>query len=394
MTEKKLNKIQMKGITWDHSRGIVPLQAASQRFGELNPGVSIEWSKRSLQEFADYPIEELTKFYDLLIIDHPWVGTAAVTGCVIPLNEYLAEEFMKELSQNSVGRSHESYFYKGGQWALAIDGASPVASYRKDLFDANKTEVPKTWDDLISLAEKGVVAVPAIPIDLLMNFYSFCIASGAEPFNNENEVVDFQTGSRALKVMKELYSRVDSSMFTKNPIAVAELMAASDDYWYCPFAYCYTNYSRRGYGKNVLSYGNTVTIDGYELKTTLGGTGLAVSEFSEHKDTALKFAEMVCAPFWQATEYIYNGGQPGYSFGWEKDFNNRLTNNFFNECRPVIDRSYVRPRYHGYLQFQDEAGDYIQAYLKDGGNETAVLKQLNECYIRSLQYSRKADTAK
>jgi len=53
--------IILKGITWGHSRGITPLLAVSQRFSELHPGVEINWTKRTLQEFADYPIEKLTE---------------------------------------------------------------------------------------------------------------------------------------------------------------------------------------------------------------------------------------------------------------------------------------------------------------------------------------------
>lgn len=42
--------VLLKGITWSHSRGYTSITAVSQRFCELNPGVSIEWEKRSLQE--------------------------------------------------------------------------------------------------------------------------------------------------------------------------------------------------------------------------------------------------------------------------------------------------------------------------------------------------------
>ena len=89
------DKIILKGITWGHSRGITPLLAFSQRFNELNPGVEVKWKKRTLQEFADFPIEKLTEQYDLLIIDHPWVGCAAATECVLPLDKYLSKEYLK-----------------------------------------------------------------------------------------------------------------------------------------------------------------------------------------------------------------------------------------------------------------------------------------------------------
>ena len=122
--------IILHGITWGHSRGITPLQAASQRYNELHPDVEIRWRKRSLQEFADFPIEKLSTEFDLLIIDHPWVGCAAAGQSVLPLNEYLPEEYLDDQLNNSTGCSHLSYTYDNKQWALAIDAATPAASYR------------------------------------------------------------------------------------------------------------------------------------------------------------------------------------------------------------------------------------------------------------------------
>ena len=51
--------VVLNGITWGHSRGITPLLAVSQRYSELHPEVEIRWKKRTLQEFADYPIDIL-----------------------------------------------------------------------------------------------------------------------------------------------------------------------------------------------------------------------------------------------------------------------------------------------------------------------------------------------
>ncbi len=378
--------IVLKGITWNHSRGITPLQAASQRFTELHPNVEVQWHKRSLQQFADFPIEKLTEEYDLLIIDHPWVGTAAATGCVLALDEHLPEAYLQDQAENSVGASHSSYFYGGHQWALAIDAATPAASYRKDLLSAANLAVPQKWEDVIGLAKQGRVAVPAIPIDLLMNFYTFCIALGKSPFIEVGEVIDRATGTAALNAMYELYAAVDRSMFEKNPIKVAEVMSGSDDYWYCPFAYGYTNYSREGYAENLLTYADVVSYKGEKLRTTIGGTGLSVSNFSKHKQEAVAFAEMVCSPQFQTNGYTLNEGQPGYLSAWKNDRNNGITHNFFSNVLPVMENGYLRPRYHGYLHFQDEAGFYIQEFmLGKQKNAEAVLTRLNEIYAESLE---------
>jgi multiple sugar transport system substrate-binding protein len=376
---------KLKGITWAHSRGLTPLLAAAQRYQELFSDVEIAWEKRSLQHFADYPLEKLTPLYDLLIIDHPWVGCADATRCVLPLDQHLSKAYLDEQAQHSVGLSHPSYEYGGHQWALAIDAATPAASYRPDLLAQHDTPVPQTWEEVMALAAKGRVAVPAIPIDLLMNFYTFCIACGNTPFQQEEEVIDQQTGLQALAVMQHLYAQVNPVMFTCNPIKVAELMSRTGDYWYCPFAYCYSNYARTGYADHLLQYADVVTfINGYKLQTTIGGTGIAVSAFSQHPEEALRFAEMVVSPSWQSTLYVQHGGQPGHLSAWTDVVANKLTHRFFQEVLPAMQRGYMRPRYNGYLYFQDHAGDPLHQYLKEGGNPASVLEAMNNLYRQSL----------
>lgn len=387
-----MDTIVLKGITWGHSRGYTPLQSYAQRFMERYPHVTINWKKRTLQEFADFPIEKLTETYDLLIIDHPWVGCAAATGCVLPLDQYLSGSYMADQLQHSVGRSHESYFYGGHQWALAIDAATPVASYRMDLLKANVTDLPQTWDDVLQLAKDGKVAVPAIPIDTLMNFYMFCIAHGNEPFPSTTKVIDEDTGVAALKTMKQLFGDIHPSCFTKNPIGIAEAMTSTDDYWYCPFAYGYSNYQRNGYAKQLLSYTGLVSFNGKKLRSTVGGTGIAVSAFSQNKKEAIQFAREIVSPECQSTFYVEHGGQPGHRQAWLSGHANYLTNNYFTSTLPTLDESYMRPRYNGYLHFQDEAGKPIQQYLQRGGNEKAVLEALNKIYHQSQLVAHKIVT--
>ena len=51
--------------------------------------VEIAWDWRSLEAFGDQPLEELAPAYDLLVIDHPFCGTAAATRCLAPLDDLL-----------------------------------------------------------------------------------------------------------------------------------------------------------------------------------------------------------------------------------------------------------------------------------------------------------------
>lgn len=380
-------QIELRGITWNHTRGYTPLVAAAQRYGELHPEVSITWDKRSLQAFADEPLDRLAQHYDLLIIDHPWVGRAAATGLVLPLDGHLPPEVLADQSRHSVGGSHASYRYGGHQWALAVDAATPVASYRDDLLNAHGVRVPTVWREVLELAKAGRVAVPSIPIDLLMGFYSFCLARGGEPFLRGHEVVDNDLGMAALETMRTLWQWVDKRFFAMNPIQVAECMAAEADYWYCPFAYGYSNYARAGYAPTVLGYADVVGFEtaDHRMRTTLGGTGLAVSASCVNRGEALDFAAWVASGAVQSSLYVAAGGQPGHRSAWESHGINLNCNNFFTDTLPALDRAYIRPRYNGYLSFQDRAGDAVQRYLCLGGDPAKVMAELNGLYRESLK---------
>lgn len=127
-------------------------------------------------------------------------------------------------------------------------------------------------------------------------------------------------------------------MFSYNPIAVAELMTKIDDYWYCPFAYCYSNYSRTGFAKKVLTYTGLVSYKNTgKLRGTIGGTGLTVSAFSNHKEYALRFTEEIASSKCQSTFYVEHGGQPGHKVAWESEKVNCLSNNFFKNILPAME---------------------------------------------------------
>lgn len=370
--------IHLKGITWNHTRGFLPMVATGQRFSELHPGIEIEWQKRSLQAFADAPLAELASRFDLLVIDHPSIGEAAELGILAALDQHLPEEYLADQTANSVGRSHESYSFGGHQWALATDAATPIAGWREDLLRKPDADVPQTWEELLSLARRGLVTVPAIPIDSLMHLFMVGNALGSEPFSTADEVLPPSTGTQALEILRELISLCAPGSLQRNPIATWQMLADSDRVAYCPFAYGYSNYSRVGYGANTLKAGPLVSYAGRPLRSTLGGAGLAISRATKYLDAALQYAEFAASGEIQRTLYTVSGGQPGHRSAWQDDANNRLCGNFFRATLGTLDEAWVRPRFHGFIEFQDRASKTVHRYLEQGGDAGAVLSSMNE----------------
>ena len=113
----------------------------------------------SLQDFESFPVEELARAYDLIVIDHPHVGQITAEGCLEPLDVAGREAERAALASGSVGQSYPSYSWQGRQWAFPIDAASQVQAWRPDALVAP----PARWSDVLDLARQGRVLLPLHP---------------------------------------------------------------------------------------------------------------------------------------------------------------------------------------------------------------------------------------
>ena len=165
-----MRRVQLKGITWNHSRAFPPLVATAQRFEELHPGIEIAWEKRSLHAFGHASLAELAQLFDLVVVDHPMMGDAETTSSLLDLSQLLDSDCLKEMEQDSAGPSFASYLYHEKLFALPIDAAAPAASFRPDLLaDAGFAELSQ-WSEVLELARRGLVRMPGFPADLFLNF--------------------------------------------------------------------------------------------------------------------------------------------------------------------------------------------------------------------------------
>jgi multiple sugar transport system substrate-binding protein len=378
--------IELRGITWNHTRGYLPMVATAQRFSELHPDITIRWEKRTLQEFADVALEHLVERFDLLVIDHPFIGMAADNSLLLPLDKHLEREFLANQAAESVGRSHESYQFNGHQWALAIDAATPVSGWRRDVLDKAGVGVPVTWAELLEAARRGLVAFPGIPIDSLMHFYMLCTGLGEPPFSHSDEMISDGVGLQALEMLHELAGLVSPECAGRNPIATWEFLATSSVVAICPFAYGYSNYSRRSYTRHPLEMGGLISIDGRApCRSTLGGAGLATSSRCRQVDTAVEYCHFVASPECQTSLYFQSGGQPGHRSAWLDDAINRASHNFFRDTLATLDHAWLRPRWKGYLEFQDRAAVIVHQYIWGGGQARDVVLRLNEMATQSIK---------
>ena len=389
--------ITFRGITWDHPRGLDPLRATAVLYQEAHPEVAIEWQVRTLQEFADFPVERLAERYDLLIIDHPFAGFAAASQCLLPLDQYLDAGELALLADQSVGLSHASYAYAGHQWALAVDAASQVSAYRPDLLERAGMAVPRTWGEVLALGRAlreqklGAIALPSIPIDALMSLCSICANAGEDPCRPDaDEVVSRPMARYALSLLREMLDISHPESLDWNPPRTLERMSTSDEVVYCPLLFGYSNYARAGFRPHLVRF-TTIPVAGARGVggAILGGTGIAVSARCAHPEAAVAFAHWVCGADVQRGPYVMAGGQPGNRSAWTDPAVNAACNDYFRDTLPTLEAAYLRPRYNGVMEFQERASMALHAFLRAGGDDIdALIDELNRLYRASRQVTR------
>ena len=238
--------------------------------------------------------------------------------------------------------------------------------------------VPHTWEELLDLAKRGLIPVPGLAIDGLMHLYMMCAAVGEEPFQKLDQFVSGDVGVAALQRVREMLSYCDPACFERNPIATWELLASGDTVAYCPFAYGYSNYARQGYAQRVLETGSLPRFDARtELRSVLGGAGLAISRHCDFPETAARYARYVAGAECQASVYFDAGGQPGHRCAWLNPEVNRRSNRFFERTLATLDNALLRPRFNGYMTFEDAAAPLVHRYLVNRGSEVELLADLD-----------------
>ncbi|AXI48533.1 ABC transporter substrate-binding protein [Sulfitobacter sp. SK012] len=355
--------------------------ATSAQFERDHPNVAITWEKRSLQAFADRPIAEMAAAYDLMVIDHPHVGEVAGSGQLVALDTLGRDAALARLAGQSVGASHPSYNFNGHQWGLAIDAATPVASFRPDLIDA----APTRWNEVMTLANAGKVALALIPINTLMTFFGLARNQGIPVANDPEFLMDRDAAQGVLDLLMGLSAEVDPRCLTLDPIGVLEWMGRTADApAYCPFGYGYTNYSRSGYCRFPITFADAPGLEGNGPQgTVIGGTGIAVSSQCQHIDIAADYAFWIAGDACQTGLFFESGGQPSNAAAWEDDNANAATRNFFRNTRATLETSWLRPRYDGYMSFQELGGDILHACLRGDATPAQTLDRLDAAYRES-----------
>ncbi|MDR3372131.1 MAG: extracellular solute-binding protein [Ancalomicrobiaceae bacterium] len=341
--------IELRGLAWDHRRCWGPLDASVAPYCAAHPDLRIAWDRRSLYEFGEGALADVLADYDLIIFDHPFIGDIAASQLLAPFDASLGADRLAEFARDSVGKSWSSYSRNGSQWALPIDAACQVASYRPDLM-AGYGPAPTDHAALLRLARRlraddKWIGLPMVPTDAMCLLLTFAAQkTGNAPYGfADRAVVETSLGE-----LQELARLAHPLSRQWNPIRCYDHMVANDDVVYVPYAFGYVNYASAEHGPHLVYC--DIPAAGH-AGALLGGAGIGVSSQSKYREAAMAYAIHLSLPAYQRQQYVDAGGQPGSLAAWQDERVNAVTRNFFRDTLATIQASYLRPLDPGFIDF-------------------------------------------
>ncbi len=377
---------KLKGMTWNHERGVRPLVEASEIFKQRH-GVEISWDARSLSDFELFPLDELASKYDFIMIDHPHIGVAHAENLLIPLEDRLSAEFLAEQRDGSVGKSYESYSWEGHQYAIPLDAAAQVSVAREDLLPE---AMPSTWTELFEMVAElpsdKKMAIPFVPVHAYSSFFTLASQlGGGDVFWRKGAPLDEEVGIEVLALLEKIVSLSHPDSKDMDPINMLDRMVSADEIVYSPLVYGYSNYSRAGYADNIVTFRDMPRTAEHPSGSMIGGVGLSISSKCKDIDTAIKFAEMVSVPAFQKGEINDANGQPGHVEAWKDAKVNADSNNFFINTLETLTYGSLRPRFNGYIEFQAQAGAKIREFVvAASGDKRKFIQELNALVVKCM----------
>jgi len=371
----------LRGLTWDHPRGYDPLARNAPAFAARNPGMDVTWERRSLKQFGDQPIDRLADDYDLIVIDHPFAGRAARTGCLRDLALLVPDLVARQLA-DSVGPSAKSYRWGSVVFALPTDAAAQVMAWRPDLLGREPPAV--TFDGLIETARvlrrTGLgIATPCCPTDAICLLLTLSANLG-HPIDDRCLAIDIPVLAEALDWLAMLVAASVPKSLGWNPVQAYEAMCHDDAIALCPAAFGYSNYARLGTPRRLAFAPFPGPGAEPAAGAILGGAGMAVTRSAHDLEAVSAFLRFVHDPVHQAGAYFEAGGQPGSRQAWLSEALDAACPGFFRSTLPALDRAHVRARFDGMAQWQEDAGIIVNRCLRGDAPRAETVRIIAESY--------------
>lgn len=240
---------------------------------------------------------------DILYCDTVWPAEFAQAGLILPLDDYLTDEYKASLYTTYL----EQLMYDGHYYAIPHLTQSKWLFYNREMLEkAGYEEPPKTYEELFEMSrtmiEEGIckygIAWPGAQAEgLLCDFTSVLYAYGGQYTNEAGEwVFNSEQGVQALQMILDSIAdgTADPASVTYTDRDVLDPFMAGDTAFVSNWAYAYNftnNPEESAVAGNVEVTLMPGAAEGVVSSSVTGGGGLAVASNSAAPEWAVKFIQ-------------------------------------------------------------------------------------------------------
>ncbi len=386
--------ITLRGRTWASRRGYGGLAASAEAYTQLRPDVQVEWEQLDFDElFYDSRRQFVTGSvnFDLLMIDHPWVGELAVNGWLVDMDELLTSVQQLDLDEDADRSSLEAYRYDDGAcarlWSLPVDGACQILAFRPELVGTAVDQLPGDWDSFLALGESLHEPPDHCAYthqfggpNHFLTLLGIAAALGDAPYSSPSRGLHRDAGARGLDILRRIWElSIESQVESPDTLVhrTFPLMMAEDRAAMCPGVFAYiTHYG--GEGERQLAIADMPVMPETGKRTSLlGGMGLAIASASPHRDAAWEYATFVMSREVQGGVFVENGGQPGRVSALTSGYADAECAGFGPVLAAALDDCYIRPTPPGWHRAERAGGDVVSRFLAGEVAERETLAELD-----------------
>lgn len=194
-----------------------PLQALLAQFEREHPGVRVRdetlpSSSDEQHQFYAINLQARSSAFDVLAVDIIWVAEFAHAGWLRNLSSLLPAESRSEFFAGPV----EAVTYRGEVYAVPWFVDAGLLYYRKDLLDRYGFQPPRTWSELVRIADAVSAQEPGVKgfvwqgkqyEGLVCNALEYLWSNGGEVLRDGTVVIDTPANRKALQLMVDLVHR-------------------------------------------------------------------------------------------------------------------------------------------------------------------------------------------
>lgn len=263
---------------------------------------------------------------DIMSLDPPFTAEFSAAGYLAEIPSDLQAKFEEQAFASAVdAATWEDQLVVAPFWSN-----TQVLWYRKSFVDKAGLDMsqPVSWDQIITAAadNDGTVAVQAnkyegysVWVNALVSGAGGEIATNTEAGADATITISSEAGTAAAKVVEELTSSAaaPADLSVSNEGTAATTFASDIGAFMVNWTFIWNNYGEDRLDNDIGFAPYPETVQGEESRPPYGGIGLAVSNFSEHKDAAMKAIDCLTTPENQGVNAELTGNMPSSPAGYD-----------------------------------------------------------------------------